>query len=464
MLEQTTRRSKEERDLLLFSDVHLGADLKRRVLEAAGSFDALCQRDHVDRALGGLLDHYAQDPPARGPWRLVLAGDIVDFIGINLSPVDLGESAPFEPSAKETEFGLDPLPERGAWQMGLVARRHPRFFERLGAFLADGHELVLVRGNHDAAFHWPQVRQSFLEAVLDGASRAGHRLDARDLAERVRFEDWFYLEPGRIFVEHGHLHDELCAEPDQSLVEPGRPNRLAEPISTQLLRRFANRFPSLDWEAAEKWSMRQALAWAFFVENPLRIALAFLGTIAVVLKPYLWPRKRLPGGASRGEATVTTPEGLSALVRHAARMTLRGVLRLFYLDRAMTMGGGLMLSASCVTLAKPWDVKGTAAAGLVLAAWAVDRWMAAGRDIAIAPKLERAAEDIARACAVPLVVMGHSHVAQDTSLGSVKSRYVNLGAWVGAHRPSPGSAGFVHLIVRGQEAELRRWPAPVARG
>ncbi len=460
------------RDLLLFSDVHLGADLKRRLLQAAGSLEALVRRDGVDRAVGGLLDHYLGHPPERGPWRLVLAGDVIDFIGINLTPRDLGETAPFEPSAEEDEYGLETGPERGAWLLGLVERRHPLFFERLGAFVAAGHELVLVRGNHDALLHWPEVQRAFVAALGRGAARAGAGGEEATLAGRVRFEDWFYLEPGRIFVEHGHLHDELCAEPLARLVEPGRPNRLRQPISTVLLRTFANRFPSLDLDHVDQWTARQFVVWAVVVENPFRIAAQFLRALLVLLRPFLLGalamEEALPELAelvrTRRAGEEAVARGIGALVVRAARVTFGGVLRMLYLDRAMTVGGSLMLSASCVAMAAPWHVKGAVALGLVLLAALADRRMAAGREVAIAPKLLRAAAEVARLCQVPLVVMGHSHKAVDTPLPDPRSRYVNLGSWLGAHRPTPDSAGFVHLIVRGQEAELRRWPAPASRG
>src|SRR4051794_26992364 len=82
------------RDLILFSDLHLGSDLKRRELRRAGSLEALTGADGLGREIASLLEHYASQAGAK--WRLVLAGDVIDFIGINLTPADLGETVPFE--------------------------------------------------------------------------------------------------------------------------------------------------------------------------------------------------------------------------------------------------------------------------------------------------------------------------------------------------------------------------------
>lgn len=484
-----------ERDLLLFSDIHLGSDLKRRALRQAGSLEALCREDGLDRAIGGLLDHYTARTPVGGSWRLVLAGDVVDFIGINLTPRDVGGPATFEPTVDEMEYGLEPGPERCAWLFDLVVRRHPLFFERLGAFVARGHELVVIRGNHDAALHWPEVQTAFSEALAAGALRAGCDADVVAEMPRVRFEDWFYLEPGRIFVEHGHLHDELCADPGARMVETDRPNRLRLPVTALILRYFANRFPSLDLDEVDQWTAGQYLRWALLVENPLRIVLAFAQTLAMLTLPFLrkWRRQLrrerahagrdavlldaastgsdgdddmapVPELAVRARARLSQAhanaerlvEGLAHLVRRAGRVTFLGILRMFYLDRAVTMGGGIALSASCVALGVPWLAKGPVAAVVLLAAILVDRRMVATRGVAIGPKLRKAADEVSRLCDVPLIVMGHSHKQVDIVLSDARTRYVNLGSWLGA-RGGQWTHGFPHLVVRGSIAELLRW-------
>jgi UDP-2,3-diacylglucosamine pyrophosphatase LpxH len=62
--------------------------------------------------------------------------------------------------------------------------------------------------------------------------------------------------------------------------------------------------------------------------------------------------------------------------------------------------------------------------------------------------LRAAAERLAGIFPVRAVVMGHSHVRVDEPLRG-GARYLNLGSW------TPGCMGLSHLVVVGEEAELR---------
>ena len=64
----------------MFSDVHLGSDIHD------GAVNKARRSLEVDRDLVLLLAHYrAQKPPA-DRWRIVIAGDFIDFIGISIGP------------------------------------------------------------------------------------------------------------------------------------------------------------------------------------------------------------------------------------------------------------------------------------------------------------------------------------------------------------------------------------------
>lgn len=466
------------RDLLLFSDIHLGADLKRSELAQAGSFEALVSRDGIDQEVGSLLDHYRM-LPGQTPWRLVLAGDIVDFIGMNLLPGDVGETASFEPTEAETVWGLEPRADRSAWMMSLVARRHPLFFERLAAFLNDGHELILIRGNHDAAFFFPEVQEAFRDTLVhSGLDRAN--------SGTITFEDWFYLEPGRIYVEHGHIHDEACSDLDGQYVQPERPEHLSQPVSTLTLRYFGNRYPSLDLDNVDRWKAWDFIRWAFVKENPFKIAFNFAHTMLLLLLPSVRHALRARRRGGKGTMKTLSPieedaeivrralgrltsgvvqaertaRALAQRVKRSARMSVAGIMRMFCLDRAAAMGAGFALSAGSVALEVSWQMKLGLVVGLLVAGFVVERHLATARSVAIGPKLRAAADEIAPHLGVGLIVMGHSHKAVDTRLGD-GTRYVNLGSWLAAAlptHPDPENPGFPHLVLRaGQEAEFLRW-------
>lgn len=482
-----------QHDLLLFSDVHLGADLKRSELARAGSFQALVARDGIDREAGAMLDHYRRQAQGRR-WRLVLAGDLVDFIGMNVVPADVGDDAPFEASEAEVVWGLEPRPDRCAWMMSLVVRRHPGFFRSLAAFVADGHELVIIRGNHDAAFFFPEVQHAFRQGLVDTAAQAGVSLDPA-LVDAVVFEDWFHLEPGRIYVEHGHVHDEACSDPGGHFVVPGRPDHLSQPVSTLTLRYFGNRFPSLDLDNVDQWKALDFLKWAFVKENPFRIAAAFAYTMTLLLLPSMRRTLRARRRSRTGKTTrppnpmafdedaedlelvkramgrltcgvvqaEAAARALARRVTRTARMSVAGILRMFCLDRMAAMGAGFALSAGSVALETTWTTRLAIVGGLLVGGFVLERHLAAARQVSIGPKLRGAADELAPHLGVPLVVMGHSHKAVDTRLAD-GTRYVNLGSWLGAAGPSSVEGpGFPHLVVRaGQSAEFLRWRRPAA--
>jgi hypothetical protein len=84
--------------LLVFSDVHLGSDLNDRGSSPRRSTE-------VDQDLVQLVRHYLGKAPEQGRWRVVIAGDFIDFIGMSIEPAEGGESIA-ERTPEEQEHGL----------------------------------------------------------------------------------------------------------------------------------------------------------------------------------------------------------------------------------------------------------------------------------------------------------------------------------------------------------------------
>ena len=65
--------------------------------------------------------------------------------------------------------------------MRAVAERHDLVFRKLAHFVADGHSLVLVRGNHDVEFYWDSAREADINeqpaalATSDKVTRSADR-------------------------------------------------------------------------------------------------------------------------------------------------------------------------------------------------------------------------------------------------------------------------------------------------
>jgi UDP-2,3-diacylglucosamine pyrophosphatase LpxH len=190
----------DEFDLVIISDLHLseGRDpvTKKFNLNEDFFFD-----EEFDRFLVFLED----ESQRRGRrWRLIIAGDMIDFLQITTLP-EPGE-VDFEMSKREKKFGLGTEEVKTVWKLKRVMNGHWRFFQSLANFLNKEHRVVIIPGNHDVEFVYEQVQTTFKSEL------AKYLTDppvAKNLGANVEFFPWFYYESGLIFVEHGHQYDAL---------------------------------------------------------------------------------------------------------------------------------------------------------------------------------------------------------------------------------------------------------------
>src|ERR1700689_3683714 len=118
--------------LLVFSVVHLGSDLNDctpNVVHRSAS---------IDRALVLFLAHSRKEKPRGERWRIVIAGDFIDFIGMAIAVPDELETTP---SVEERAHGLGNRSDHARLKLRRVAIRHADVFAELARFVADGHAL-----------------------------------------------------------------------------------------------------------------------------------------------------------------------------------------------------------------------------------------------------------------------------------------------------------------------------------
>src|SRR6185295_10751047 len=139
-------RSLSERPhhLLAISDLHLGCDLRPG--------NRLERPRPTDAPLASFLDYHATHREGGKPWRLILNGDIVDFVAITLVPKEV---VPFEISPEERSLGLAPTEPKCVWKLRRTAERHPAVFDALARFIQKGNSVHIIRGNHDSEWRWP---------------------------------------------------------------------------------------------------------------------------------------------------------------------------------------------------------------------------------------------------------------------------------------------------------------------
>ena len=108
--------------LLVFSDVHLGSDLNDC------STNTVRRSSAIDQDLVALLSHYRKEPMPNGRWRIVIAGDFIDFIGMSITSKDaLGT----ELTAEEREHGLGNAEDHAREKLRRVAVRHASSRDRM---------------------------------------------------------------------------------------------------------------------------------------------------------------------------------------------------------------------------------------------------------------------------------------------------------------------------------------------
>ena len=231
--------------VVVLSDLHMGAGA------GSGRGDPLECFFH-DRALVALLDRLAGSWARRGlQGSLVLNGDSVDFVRIVRLPggpeevrawgrllsaarvaapagaLDAAAAGRF--GALEQRYGFDASEYESVWKLWVAAQGHAAVFAALARWCRAGHELVVVRGNHDSEWAWPGVRRAFRVLLQDSG--------AGPLGGRVRFRMGAYRNRN-LHVEHGHAV-RWTTSVDGRLTGGVRP-RLKQPFGSLLNRYLLN--------------------------------------------------------------------------------------------------------------------------------------------------------------------------------------------------------------------------------
>ncbi len=231
-----TQKSKRARlskvpdlNIIVLSDLHLSGGWKEKLHRYSSREDFL-----FDEPFSRFLRYLEQvSEENRRKWRLVIAGDLIDFLQVTEKPCkQQRRQVGFELSASEERFGLGTDPDKTVWKLDRVVAGHEVFFRALGEFAASGNKVTIVKGNHDIEFHWLAVRQRFVEntqRVFDELSPSASDADREAIRQNIEFVPWFYYEPGLIYVEHGNQYEPFNSFDD--FLNPVLPASPQEPQS-----------------------------------------------------------------------------------------------------------------------------------------------------------------------------------------------------------------------------------------
>jgi UDP-2,3-diacylglucosamine pyrophosphatase LpxH len=470
---------------LLFSDVHLGGDLVQhaRPWTTTRLSDVL----RLDRDLANMLDHYANRPEGGRPWKLVIAGDLVDFVGMSIGPgPDERLVRPLDHD--ELRHGLASSLHRSVHKMAAVARRHDLVFRHMAAFVAAGHSIVLVRGNHDVEFAFDAAREAFVQALLDRAELSPDAASgAREaFLSRIEFRHWFYYEEGLLYVEHGHQYDETCAYQHQlHPVSPDNPDQISLSFSDILLRYVVRPTRGLSSEGHENKSMFDYLKFGISM-GMSGCALLFYRFLSAIARMFGAWRSHLSEAAqevrAEHERRMTELATLLSMKRERLRELAslaalpvtgchRKIVRSVFLDGIVALVGAfVVILAVGLSELVPLALLPAVSFALFIAIYL---WMRRAKVLDPKQALRRAAASVAKLMPARFVVMGHTHEPRLEALEG-GATYVNLGTWASddldqASREAP----YSHLVIRrgeaGPEARLMRWdrqglPVPLVLG
>jgi len=451
-----TSSQKPAESILVFSDVHLGSDLN-------DSGPVVPRSPSIDRDLAGMIAHYrAQTPPA-DRWRVVIAGDFIDFVGMSIDPKE-GETIATELTREELRNGVGSAEDHARLKLQRVAVRHADVFAELGKLVEEGHAITVLHGNHDIELHWEALREDLRDLVVATCSDKDG-FDRESARARIEFEPWFFYREGVVYIEHGHQYDPFCATAYiLAPVSPRDPRRVERGYSETLLRAIVRRTPGLKEYGHDKRGLGSYVGWAFTLGLRGMIGLwtRFFVTVfdlAKTQRAYRTERaarmrrehdRRI---TERAEASRIDPERLrrlQALQSPPIGSTLRGVLASVMLDRLLLYVAVAIAFAVVALLVRlgPLDGYGAHAAGVVCVIWiALHFTFAAGRASVdpTAQQMERATH-IAELFGAPYVVMGHTHKPLSVRAGD--ATYINVGSWAEEDEPHPTyRAARTHVVI-----------------
>ncbi len=428
-------------------------------------------RYFFNKELDGLVKSFVKESTGGDRLTLILNGDIIDFDMVTSTP----EQAPWDVSRDERKIGLDPTEEKSVWKLELVLSHHPQFITTLAEFMAAGHRIVYIMGNHDREFHFPAVQERLISAIEDRAQKLKVSL-ARG---SIDFEPWFYYVPDEIYVEHGQQYDHYTSFKYllHPVVKEDGQESLALPMGNLSNRVIMSRLGYFNPHAGGFILNLFHYAWhwmRFYALSRRSIVIPwFFGSLFVVfrllrMKKLLRqpPPEHLERLREVGRSFDLSPEEVEALgqlQRTPITQRLFRILHEFWFDRVIV---ALIMTGTTITLALvpiPLWIKLMVPLSTFPLLYFIYEWLTKGENIfTIETELPQRARALARVLPARLVVLGHTHVPRQIPL-SRNTDYVDTGTWApiwpaeeeGRGRLSPGYRNYLTASFQRKHVSYR---------
>lgn len=472
-------------DLIVVSDLHMG----RGKNSSTGRYHNL-ETFFYDDDFGQFCQYICEQASSHGrSLRLIFNGDAFDFLRIE--PEAAGPSA----SLRERRYG----PVMDASAAGRMIKDilvgHPRFVDALAQVLQFGHEVIFLPGNHDRELQWEAVQTELRTIVIDRVRARAGEAAAQESSTRLRFEAWFYHEPGRVWLEHGCQYD-----PENAYHYPLRGDLAGEeafkelerdmPLGNFFQRYLYNHFGHITFLVpSTRANMRYM---KFLLIHQPRLLARVIGSQVPFLFQML--RRVARGAASRKRLKEAHEAGLSRLahqsglgeklvaidelketradITQAARSITRQFIKLLAtigLVSLMVVGLYFVGFLAITQLQSGFGIKSLLFLSLnflMLIATVIVFGFALFRmspDVPAQP-LRVAAQKIARLLDVPIVSFGHTHdevIFQLPRESGEPGWYYNTGTWIAVFMHDVllprERVQFTYLRIRDDEASLLQW-------
>lgn len=494
--EPMTLGLKTLRDLVVVSDLHLGEGIQSREPRYVPNEDFFYD-EQFQRFLEELKRKYRERPDALC---LVFNGDTFDFLTVTSVPDDREAARRrFSVSSFEKKFGLNPTAKKSLYKLDRIVSGHRRLFKALACFAADGFHIDLIRGNHDLELFFPEVKHRLLTLLTE----LDPRLDPETARRRISFHDWFYLEPGRVYIEHGNQYDagNSIRYPFHPILQPRQLSRESDrildyPLGSIFVRFFYNRVRLLDPYSPRIVSFDHYLAfikrynlfdvWKVYKDHYPHF-IAAVGTAPEIgsagatedenlreqsdfknratddILPEMYAAlsalKISPMAASK---MAVVRAMISAVMRRGFRFALLvfgafflwfGVIQLIGKVPGVTMNAFLLALFAVASL------------GGVITIWIhLDRKLRRKGRISDPSKMPDCAEHIAQITGAKMVLFGHTHMVDYRRIegaDGTECLYANSGTWTSVDNPwvrfMQDARRLTFLYVTGNDLSLLRW-------
>ena len=402
----------------------------------------------VDDSFDDLVTNFTEEAASGDRLTLLLNGDIIDFDMVT----DVPEDPPWKVTRHERKVGLDPTEEKSVWKLDRVLGHHPAFVSTLARFIAAGHKVVYIMGNHDREFHFPAVQNRFISAL----EKRARQLNIRLTRGSMEFEPWFYYVPNEIYVEHGHQYDHYSSFRYllHPVVKEGDEDQLALPMGNLANRVLMSRMGYFNPHAGGFILGLFHYMWHWLKHYALsRRSLVipwFFGSLWVVARLLrmkkmlrLPPPEHLERLREVGRSFDLTPgevEALGQLQQTPITQRLFRILHEFWIDRVII---ALLMTGGTIALALvpiPLWIKLMVPLSSFPLLYLIYEMATKNESIwVIETELPQRARALAKVLPARLVVLGHTHVPRSIPI-SRAIEYVDSGTWAPIWRDKRGVA------------------------